>query len=119
MKFLNLFLTFFLLISFGIHGQISKGGSQNDAEKLLSWAQLMAYEQEVAISYKKASIRNGILEINDLSISSFISPYADIDKLDSFNAFFSRILDDQNLVSVKNKINLGYLENFFIPNDKR
>ena len=103
MKFLNLFLTFFLLISFGIHGQsYSKVGSQNDAEKLLSWAQLMAYEQEVAISYKKASIRNGILEINDLSISSFISPYADIDKLDSFNAFLlAGSLDDQNLVSAK------------------
>ena len=115
MKFLNLFLTFFLLISFGMHGQsYSKVGSQNDAEKLLGWAQLIAYEQEIAISYKKASIRNGILEIDDLSISSFISPYADIDKLDSFNAFLlAGSFVDQNLFSARKiKINLGYLEKF-------
>ena len=115
MKFLNLFLTFFLLISFGMHGQsYSKVGSQNDAQKLLSWAQLIAYEQEIAISYKKASVRNGILEIDDLTISSFISPYEDIDKLDSFNAFLlAGSFVDQNLFSARKiKINLGYLEKF-------
>lgn len=112
MKLLNLFLTFFL-ISFGVYGQsYGKFGSQSDVEKLLGWAQLVAYEEEIAISYKRASIRNGIIEIDGLTISNFVFPSEGFDRLDSFNAFLSAgsNTEEEFLAVKKIKINIGYLE---------
>ena len=62
--------------------------SQNDIEKLLSWIQVFAYQDEdMTISYRTTTVRNGILEINDLAVSSYVFPADEnFDKIDSINA---------------------------------
>jgi len=89
--------------------------SQNDIEKLLSWIQVYAYQEEdIAITYKSASIRNGILEINDLIIANYVFPAnANFDKINSINALLTAgsNASAEELVKVKKiQINIGYLD---------
>ena len=89
--------------------------SQNDIEKLLSWIQVYAYQEEdIAITYKSASIRNGILEINDLIIANYVFPAnANFDKINSINALLTAgsNASAEELVKVKKiHINIGYLD---------
>jgi len=116
LKLLNLFLTSFLILSLGIQGQsYTKLGSQNDVEKLLGWIQVFAYQEEdIAITYKSASIRNGILEINDLIVANYVFPAnANFDKINSINALLTAgsNASAEELVKVKKiQINIGYLD---------
>ena len=89
--------------------------SHNDIEKLLSWIQVFAYQEEdIAITYKSASIRNGILEINDLIVASYVYPSnADFDKINSINALLTAgsYASDEEFFKVKKiQINIGYLD---------
>ena len=89
--------------------------SQNDIEKLLSWIQVFAYQDEdIAITYKSATVRNGILEINDLAVSSYIFPADEnFDKIDSINALLKAGSDasgEELFKAKKIQINIGYLD---------
>jgi len=89
--------------------------SHNDIEKLLSWIQVFAYQEEdIAITYKSASIRNGILEINDLIVASYVYPSnADFDKINSINTLLTAgsYASDEEFFKVKKiQINIGYLD---------
>ena len=54
---------------------ISSFNSNDGAEKLDSWLQFFLLEEEdIALEYRSLSIRNGMLEISDLSITDFIYP---------------------------------------------
>ena len=89
--------------------------SQNDIEKLLSWIQVFAYQDEdIAITYKSATVRNGILEINDLAVSSYVFPADEnFDKIDSINALLKAGSDasgEELFKAKKIQINIGYLD---------
>ncbi len=89
--------------------------SQNDIEKLLSWIQVFAYQDEdKAITYKSATVRNGILEINDLAVSSYVFPADEnFDKIDSINALLKAGSDasgEELFKAKKIQINIGYLD---------
>ena len=89
--------------------------SQNDIEKLLSWIQVFAYQDEdIAITYRTTTVRNGILEINDLAVSSYIFPADEnFDKIDSINALLKAGSDasgEELFKAKKIQINIGYLD---------
>ena len=108
----------FLFISLSVLSSNAKS-TYSDVEKLISWAQYFALEEGLAIEYRSASLRNGMLEIRDLSIKDNYLINEDIDII-KINSLDKLIAANQNTASEtifsakKIKINFGYLEKFLI-----
>ena len=71
-SFTSLAISILLLISSHTYGSSS---SYKPEEQLATWLQFfLLQEEEIALEYSSLSIRNGTLEISDLSITDFIYP---------------------------------------------
>ena len=107
-----------LLTSFFLAPQsISSFNSNDGAEKLASWLQFFLLEEEdIALEYRSLSIRNGMLEISDLSITDFIYPSdfdaTTINSLDQLLAANDNTASETVFSAKKIKINLGIIEKF-------
>ena len=66
-NFASLAISILLLISSQTYGSTS---SYNPEEKIVSWLQFfLLQEEDIALEFRSLSIRNGTLEISDLSIT--------------------------------------------------
>ena len=107
-----------LLTSFFLAPQsISSLNTNDGAEKLASWLQFFLLEEEdIALEYRSLSIRNGMLEIRDLSITDFIYPSdfdaTTINSLDQLLAANENTASETVFSAKKIKINLGIIEKF-------
>ena len=107
-----------LFISFFLAPQsISNFNSKDGAEKLISWLQFFLLEEEdIALEYRSLSMRNGMLEIRDLSITDFIYPSdfdaTTINSLDQLLAANENTASETVFSAKKIKINLGIIEKF-------
>ena len=71
-SFTSLAISILLLFSSHTYGSSS---SYKPEEKLATWLQFfLLQEEDIALEYRSLSIRNGMLEISDLSITDFIYP---------------------------------------------
>ncbi len=96
---------------------IANFNSNDGAKKLASWLQFfLLQEEDIALEYRSLSIRNGTLEISDLSITDFIYPLdfatTKINSLDQLLAANQNTASETIFSAKKIKINLGYLEKF-------
>ena len=107
-----------LFISFFLAPQsISNFNSKDGAEKLISWLQFFLLEEEdIALEYRSLSLRNGMLEISNLSITDFIYPSdfdaTKVNSLDQLLAANENTASETVFSAKKIKINLGYIEKF-------
>ena len=107
-----------LFISFFLAPQsISNFNSKDGAEKLISWLQFFLLEEEdIALEYRSLSMRNGMLEISNLSITDFIYPSdfdaTKVNSLDQLLAANENTASETVFSAKKIKINLGYIEKF-------
>ena len=107
-----------LLTSFLLAPQsIANFNSNDGAKKLASWLQFFLLEEEdIALEYRSLSIRNGTLEISDLSITDFIYPSdfdaTTINSLDQLLAANENTASETVFSAKKIKINLGIIEKF-------
>ena len=113
-SFTSLAISILLLFSSHAYGSSS---SYKPEEKLATWLQFfLLQEEDIALEYRSLSIRNGTLEISDLSITDFIYPSdfaaTRIDSLDQLLAANQNTAPETIFSAKKIKINLGYLEKF-------
>ena len=113
-SFTSLAISILLLFSSHTYGSSS---SYKPEEKLATWLQFfLLVEEDIALEYRSLSIRNGMLEISDLSITDFIYPSdfdaTTINSLDQLLAANENTASETVFSAKKIKINLGYLEKF-------
>ena len=113
-SFTSLAISILLLFSSHAYGSSS---SYKPEEKLATWLQFfLLQEEDIALEYRSLSIRNGTLEISDLSITDFIYPSdfaaTRIDSLDQLLAANQNTAPETIFSAKKIKINLGYLDKF-------
>ena len=113
-SFTSLAISILLLFSSHTYGSSS---SYKPEEKLATWLQFfLLQEEDIALEYRSLSIRNGMLEISDLSITDFIYPSdfdaTRINSLDQLLAANENTASETVFSAKKIKINLGYLDKF-------
>ena len=113
-SFTSLAISILLLFSSHTYGSSS---SYKPEEKLATWLQFfLLQEEDIALEYRSLSIRNGTLEISDLSITDFIYPSdfaaTRINSLDQLLAANQNTAPETIFSAKKIKINLGYLDKF-------
>ena len=113
-SFTSLAISILLLFSSHTYGSSS---SYKPEEKLATWLQFfLLVEEDIALEYRSLSIRNGMLEISDLSITDFIYPSdfdaTKINSLDQLLAANQNTASETVFSAKKIKINLGIIEKF-------